>query len=473
MKEKIRQYCKENELFGQGDRVLLGFSGGADSVCLLFVLLSLREEWKLTLLPVHVHHHLRGEEADRDQHFCEAFCQRLGLPILVRSVEVRKLAQAHGWTLEEAGRNARYQVFSELAREYDCDRIAVAHHQNDQAETVLFQLIRGSRLQGLSGISPKNGQIVRPLLGVSRGQIEQYLRKNGLDYCVDTTNLTEEYTRNRIRNRILPELQGIQPRAVGHIAKTAEYLRRVEQYLEKESAALYERVVRKEEALRLELSELLAADPLLAERVLYRALCEVSGQKKDITAQAVEKLWQLAARQTGRRVNLSGKVTARKSYGELVLECGTPEAGQPFVRQEISCFPFRTRLDADTELCLELLELGEEPAAAIEKNGGIPKSTYTKWFDYDKMKGVIALRSPEDGDVLSLYADGRGKSLQAVCKDCKVPKERRKRIIVLAEEERVIWAFGIRSSEAYRITDGTKRILSVKIQGGRDYGREN
>lgn len=473
MKEEIRQYCQENELFQQGDRVLLGFSGGADSVCLLFVLLSLREKWKLTLLPVHVHHRLRGEEADRDQQFCEAFCRRFGLPLLVRSVEVRKLAQTQGWTLEEAGRNARYQAFSELAQEYGCDRIAVAHHQNDQAETVLFQLVRGSRLQGLTGISPKNGRIVRPLLGVSRGQIERYLQENGLDYCVDATNLTEEYTRNRIRNRILPELQSIQPQTVSHIAKTAEYLRRVEQYLEKESAVLYERAVRKEEVFRLELSELSAADPLLSERVLYRALCEVSGQKKDITAQAVEQLLQLADKQTGRQVNLPGRVTARKSYGELVLERGVPEPKKPFERREISSFPFRTMLDADTELCLELLELGEEPAVTIEKNGGIPKSTYTKWFDYDKMKGVITLRNPENEDVLSLYGDGRGKSLQAVCKDRKVPKERRKQIIVLAEDERVIWAFGIRSSEAYRITDGTKRILSVKIQGGRENGREH
>ena len=278
MINKIKAFCRQKELLYQGDRILLGLSGGADSTCLFLVLLELAKEWELTLIPVHVNHNIRGESAKKDEEFCKALCQKHGLNLLIVSVEVQKLAEINGWTVEEAGRNARYEAFTKFAKEYDCNKIAVAHHKNDQAETVLFQLFRGSRMKGLSGMSAKNGKIIRPLLCITREETEQYLYEKNQPYCIDSTNFEEEYTRNLIRGKVIPVAKEIQPRAIEHIVETADYLQRVEVYLEHQTQKLYEQTVKKKNGIILSITELLQADALLAERVVYQALCQVMGQ---------------------------------------------------------------------------------------------------------------------------------------------------------------------------------------------------
>ena len=153
---KIRAFCRQKELFSPGDRVVIGLSGGADSVCLFLVLLDLAKELSLKIVPVHVNHNLRGKDALADQHFCEELCRQHGLELTVVSVPVAELAAENGWSLEEAGRNARYRAFAEIAEQQQCNKTAVAHHKDDQAETVLFQMFRGSRLKGISGMEAKN-----------------------------------------------------------------------------------------------------------------------------------------------------------------------------------------------------------------------------------------------------------------------------------------------------------------------------
>ena len=193
---KIKSFCRQKELFSPGDKVVIGLSGGADSVCLFLLLNNLAKELDLELFPVHINHNLRGAAAVEDQHFCEELCIKYGLSLIVVSVQVEKLAREQGWSLEEAGRNARYEAFAEIAAKFRCNKTAVAHHKDDQAETVLFQMFRGSRLKGISGMKEKNGSLVRPLLCVTREEIENYLKEKNQSFCIDHTNLEEEYTRN-------------------------------------------------------------------------------------------------------------------------------------------------------------------------------------------------------------------------------------------------------------------------------------
>lgn len=474
MEDVIKQYCLQKGLLKQGDRILLGFSGGADSVCLFLMLLSMQSELNLTILPVHIHHNLRDEEADSDQRFCEEFCRQHGLTLVVRSIPVRQLAKEHNWSLEEAGRNARYDAFHQLAEEYQCTRIAVAHHQNDQAETVLFQLIRGSRIRGLCGMEPKSGMLIRPLLAVTRQEIEEYLTAQNQDYCIDSTNCCVEYTRNRLRHRLLPEASAIQQRAVEHIAKTAEYLQRVEKYLEKEADKLYACAVKEDsppnQGVCISIPLLQDAEPLLAEHVIYRVLCEVTGQKKDIVSDYVSMCMELLQKQTGKKLSLPKNVVAERSYDVLKVKhvdqvsCIEEEFEIP-----VEEFPFSIYLpQRDVEVTFRLLEVEENLQKTLQKYGGIPKSTYTKWFDYDKMRNGVLIRTPKQDDFIALYTDGKGKSLQAVLTDYKVPKNERTRTAVIAEGNRILWIPGVRSSEAYRITDMTKRILTVSIHGGKE-----
>lgn len=464
MRKKVMAFCRQKGLLDNGDRVLVGLSGGADSVCLFLILLAMREEFSMSLAAIHVNHNLRGAEADADEQFCAELCQKYGVEFHRVSVPVAELAGEHGWTLEEAGRNARYAAFAEWRERLQCNKIAVAHHKNDQAETVLFQLFRGSRLKGLAGMEARREDIIRPLLCVTREEIEAFLREENQSFCIDRTNLEEDYTRNGLRNKVIPEVKRFQVKAVEHVAETAEYLGRVERYLEQQTRELYVWAAEGEDGqVRLSVEALLRSDSLLAERVMYRAICAVSGQKKDITALAVEQCMELLHKQTGKRIQLLKGLTAVREYDIIRIFKDQQEEGEKEI--PIEAFPFEAELVRERgRLRLELVEIPGNPAEAIEKMGGIPKSSYTKWYDYDTINSGVSLRTARAEDVISLYVDGRGKSAFDVMADAKIPGGERGRIQVLAAGNRVLWIPFVRSSEAFRVTEQTKRILIATIE---------
>ena len=196
MYRRVVKYIQEEKLLEQQDRVVVALSGGGDSVCLLSVLVKLREEMGLKLLAVHVHHGLRGEEADRDMEFSERLCRELKVKFDCAMADVKGTAQEMGLSLEEAGRKLRYEFLEKKRVEFGGGKIAVAHHKDDQAETILYHLCRGTGLKGLGGMSPRRETVIRPLLCVGKEEILAYLREEKLEWCLDSTNLETEYTRN-------------------------------------------------------------------------------------------------------------------------------------------------------------------------------------------------------------------------------------------------------------------------------------
>lgn len=240
MREAIRAY----RMIGRGMKVVVGVSGGADSVCLLAGLVSLREELGISLVAVHVEHGIRGEESLADAGYVAELCERWNVKLSVERIDVEAVARERGLTVEEAGRTVRYEVFARIAREQSADRIAVAHNRNDQAETVLWNLARGSGVKGLGGIRPMRGRIIRPLLFTERSEIESYLRVQGIRWRTDRTNLETAYTRNRIRLELLPWLtERLNAQAVDHIAQAAQRLWEVQDYLEAQTAQAAQRSV--------------------------------------------------------------------------------------------------------------------------------------------------------------------------------------------------------------------------------------
>ena len=464
---KIREYCRQKDLFARGDRVVVGLSGGADSVCLFLVLLMLAKEWELTLFPVHVNHNLRGAEAVRDLEFCKELCRQHNLELQVISAQVAELAREQGLSLEEAGRNVRYKAFAEEKQKRGCHKIAVAHHKDDQAETVLFQMFRGSRLKGLSGMEAKNGDLVRPLLCVTREEIENYLAEKKQSFCIDSTNLEEEYTRNKIRHRILPTAKEVCSGAVEHITELAEYTGRLEELLTRLTEELYAECATVDDKgiIWLKTEPLLCAERLLAERVVYRVLCEAYGRKKDITSGFVADCMELLNKQSGRYLMLPEGMTVRKSFDRLCI--GKEEEKNETYSVEITKLPCRLHLpQIEKNLTLFIKKREELPE-------NIPKSTYTKWFDYDKISRVISVRLPEAEDEMIVYTDGRKKALSDVFAGAKVPKELRSGYPVLVQENQVLWVPCIRGSEGYRITKDTKQVLIATIDGGNEDGRQN
>jgi tRNA(Ile)-lysidine synthase len=445
------------------DKVMVGISGGADSVCLLFVLLELSREMHFKLLAVHVNHGLRGAEADRDEEFVRRLCAECGVEFVCRHCGVRDRAEREKLSLEEAGRLCRYEIFSEEAKSHGCNKIAVAHHANDQAETMLFHLFRGSGLRGLAGMEPVSGNRIRPLLCVERREIEEWLKERGISYCTDSTNQEEVYTRNRIRGRVIPCAEEMNTAAVRHMGEAAEELRRVEEYLEEETRAASERCVSREaDGIHIRKEAFEQLQPLLQGRLLRRCIEEAGGGLKDVERTHIRLLRELFGKQTGSSLDLPGDRRAVREYQGIRLGKAGEEAFGAAGGQAV-CPQIPGILDIDGKKWTFSLE-------NIEKTELIPEKTYTKWFDYDKITKCLEIRGRLPGDYLEINRDHNTKKLKNYFIDEKIPGQDRERIWLLADGNHIIWIPGRRISERYKVTEETRRILKVQISGGNENG---
>lgn len=444
-----------------------GISGGADSVCLLVLLLEYRKQLPFELAVVHVNHGIRKEAAE-DAAYVEELCRREGVPFHLRTADVRGFAAEERCSEEDAGRRLRYQAFEEVAAECGANKIAVAHNSNDRAETMLFHLFRGSGLKGLRGILPVRGKIIRPLLALERGEIEAYLRERGIAWCTDSTNAEDSYARNRIRHHILPYAEeALFPGVVEHMGRTAQLLAETEEYLAERTAEALEsclnpaqtkgrgnalsaedaggRIVTGAE-VSLSAEKFLGLPPVLQRRVLLQLAESLSPTGKDIGEIHVRKMQELFAEAGNRSISLPMGITARRQYDKVILEQRQTE--QP---EETGVLPE-----------MEFTEL------LPKKDMEVPKNQYTKWFNYDRMKESPTVRFRQTGDYLTI-SDGKGGMLHKSLKDYmiteKIPRQLRNRIPVLAEGSHVIWLVGYRMSEYYKVDRNTKRILQVQLKG--------
>ena len=457
--KKVAAFIKEQNLIVPGDRILIGLSGGADSTCLAEVLQSMAGSLSVTLGAFHVNHGIRGAEADRDEAFSGELCKRYGIPFYVVRENVPKRAKEWKTGLEEAGRRVRYEAAERIAGEYGYDKIALAHHQNDVAETMLFHLFRGSSVGGLVSIPAKRGRIIRPLLSCGREEIEQYLASKKSSFCVDGSNEDTEYTRNKIRHCIVAYAQAeINAGAVRHMAETAAELAEVEDYLAKETEAVFDMAEQLPDGIAFPVSFLSETHGVLQRRVIYRLIGTVAGSKKDVTKEHVEAVRGLLNGQSGRQISLPYGLVAVREFDRLVMkrECK---------REEEDCDKvYEVRIpgeyllgDTGESLCFRVF--------SCEKNAEIPKNEYTKWFDYDKITGVLCLRTYRDGDRIGIQ--NGSKTVKSVWLEHKVPAEQRRRRLFLADDAQVLWIPGIRSCDNYRVDENTKTVLEVQRNGGK------
>lgn len=439
--QKASRLIRQEHMVEQGDQVAAGISGGADSVCLLFCLARLSEEMGFYLTAVHVHHGLRGEEADGDEAFVRELCGRLGVPCVCRRADVAALAEARRISVEEAGRIARYEI---LRREARGGKIAVAHHQSDQAETVLFHLLRGTGIRGAAGMAPKSGDVIRPLLFCSRREIEEFLRGQGQTWREDATNREPDYTRNRIRNHLIPMArEEVNARAEEHLAAFAGQARELDAFLERLAGDFLARWGSGEEDISLPKKQLLEQPAILGKRILQNAAAQALGSRRDMGAAHLDALWELLQKPVGSRVSLPGGFLAKGEYETIRIG-----------REE--------EIPRDPRLPLAGYRvIGQKDFPKIKEN------RYTKCFDYDKIKDSAVLRFRREGDYLELPGGGR-KTLRRYMIDEKIPALERGRIPVLADGSHVLWVVGRRVSAFYQVTKDTQRILCVTVGGEED-----
>ena len=335
MIRRTKDYILENKMIKNHSTVLVALSGGADSVCLLLLLNEIKrqcaDELDFALEAVHVEHGIRGAESREDARFASDLCERLHIPCHVHSVDVPQYAKSHGLGLEEAARILRYEAFEEEAEQkQDNSRqavVAVAHHMEDNAETVLFQMLRGSGAKGLAGMHPvsvKNGvTYIRPLLSATRAQIEEYLKENGQAFVTDATNTDTAYSRNKLRHDVFPLLLQINDRAIEHINESAGQLAVMNDFYEEQlKEACDSMVSKKEDRVILEISRFESLHPALKSGVARECIHLASGRLKDITSTHIGALVKLAGQQSGRKINLPYGIIAEKSFGKVILYAG-------------------------------------------------------------------------------------------------------------------------------------------------------
>ncbi|MCF2554740.1 tRNA lysidine(34) synthetase TilS [Faecalicatena contorta] len=453
MYQKVRAYVEKYHMLEQGDKVIAGVSGGADSVCLLFMLMELSREMHLQITVIHVHHGLRGESADADAAYVQKLCRELHISCRVVYEDVHRYAHERGLTVEEAGRVVRRNAFEAALYELGADKIALAHHRDDNAETLLWNLCRGTGLKGMGAIAPVRGIWIRPLLCLSRKEIESYLEKREVSYCTDESNFENTYTRNKIRNQVIPFLESnINERASEHMAAAAEQMQLLSQYISAEVEKYRKICTKNTENGRLILvKETYEKVPeTLKPYVVHEVLCEASGHRKDIEAVHIRLLHELFKKQTGRSIQLPYGITAYRCYEGIEFASETEE-------QEIEEGKVHFRVFPCTD----------------EIREAFPQIPYTKWFDYDIIKNTVKIRHRQPGDYITIDASGRTQKLKQYFINEKIPREERERIWLAADGSHIMWIIGYRQNQIYQITDKTKRILEMEFDGGKRNGRDS
>lgn len=469
MVKKVKAYIAEYNMLEAFDKIVIGVSGGADSICLLLVLLEIKKTIPLELLCVHVHHGMRGEEADRDASFVENLCNKLEVKFIEQRYDVRKIAKEEKTSEEEAGRNLRYTLFHQIKEKFSYNKIAVAHNKGDQVETILFNLCRGAGVVGLKGIEPVSGDIIRPLLFCSRQGIEDYLTLNEVQWCTDSTNLTNIYMRNKIRHELIPFLEReVNPMSVENIWAAGNHLKEVNDYITKQYQVAYNKIVLlKNNKIYIPIEELEKEDILIRKFIIRKSIEVLSLGLKDITAKHVNNVLGLVDNMVGKYTMLPYEIRGTRDYENLVIEKWNKkeqEEFKPILIEMENVYEFylndkKEILNVNLEIPDEMNNLKEYEKK--QQNG------YTKCFDYDKIQGKLLLRTRRDGDFLEINENGGRKKLKRFFIDNKIPQNQRDKILLLTDDNHVIWVVGYRISEGYKITKNTSRIMKVQLDGGK------
>ena len=463
--EKVREFVKTENMFRNVSAVSAAVSGGGDSMAMLDILLRLREESGFLLRVVHVNHGIRGKDAGEDQKLVETFCREKGIVCASYFRDVPALSGMRGSGLEETGRAVRQEIFRqerEILQKMTAGEgkavTAVAHNRNDLAETMLHHLARGPGLRGLAAVRPAGGDLVRPVLCLERSEIDRYLAERSVPFATDATNYDDDYTRNRIRHHILPELEReINPKAVRHMAETSGILGMAEEYLENKGKELL-KTVKRENGCFVFTDDFFRRETILQTYALMDAMELTGGKRKDITLLHVRSVLGLWKKKTGSAASLPYGMEAVRGYGGVLLRKKKKETGTVSLPAEQEWeLPVQGRL----ECAWGIFETEVFPYCGQK----ILEKKYTKWLDCDKIKYGLTVRTRKSGDYLVINGSGNKKKLTRCMIDDKIPEEVRDSIPLVTAGGEVLWIVGGRMNTGCGITPDTKRVLQIEYHG--------
>lgn len=465
MVDKVFDYVQKHQMIKENDYVVAGVSGGADSVCLLFMLLEIRKKIDFQIHVVHINHMIR-EEAMEDASYVEQLCKKYDIPYTLVEENVEEIARLKHISTEEAGREVRYRAFNDVLQKKNAGergKIAIAHNQNDCSETFLFHLFRGSGLKGLSGITPVRDHVIRPILCLTRDEIEEYLEKNQIAFCIDKTNLEDNYTRNKIRHHILPYAEKeISAQATKHIAEACEKIQAANALIEEQKESAYKKCI-KIQGKQYHIHDFSEISKTIVPYVLQQVLEDLAGSRKDISAIHIEQMQDLFTKQCGRQIDLPYGLEAVKEYDGI---CVRKKQGENHYFEYSFTASDYERLENHDEVVISLPNGGELVSRLVETGKNIPINPCTKWLDYGKIKDSIVVRNRKIGDYLTMDVHNHHKSLKSFFVDEKIPKDMRDQVYLVTENSHVLWIIGNRISNYYKIDKDTKTIIEFLYRGG-------
>jgi tRNA(Ile)-lysidine synthase len=446
----------------KGDSVLVGVSAGPDSMALLHILNSLKKELGMDLYVVHLNHMIRKGAAEKDAAFVKTAAEKLNLPVAIGSRDVPGIAKAKKLSIEEAARNERYGLYLSAANRFKADKIALGHTRDDQAETILMRLIRGSGLLGLSAIPPtrrfEDKIIIRPLIGVSKEEIVKFLRERKIAFRRDLTNTQPKYFRNKIRSALLPLLEKEFNREIKKIlTETAENLRADYNYLLKIAERKFRKYARySEDGIRVNL-KFLNEDLAIQRMIVREAVRSAKGDLNSVTYGHWEDLKNLLKKKTRWSLDLPGGVCVTRPGNNLVFRKGPSED-----KADLGAVSYKLKVPGRTVIP----EAGRAIEASFVKRPsafGTKKSRKEEYFDFDELGLPLLVKFRKSGDRIMPLGMDRYKRLKQLFADEKVPFEKRAAMPLVVSRDKIIWACGVKRSGHAKISDATSRVLKLKV----------
>ena len=457
--EAVRRMVKKH--LHSGATILAAVSGGADSVCMLHVLNSLKNEYDFALCAAHVNHMIRGIEADGDEEYVRSLCKGMGVKCYIKKCDVPLFAKERNISLEEAGRAMRYDFFNELRLKHNIDYIATAHNKCDQAETVIMRVLRGTGIDGLRGIKrAREDGVIRPLLDVTRDEIENYCEAHNLHFKTDSTNSDIEYTRNKIRYELIPYLKRFNPSVIDALAKLADNIAEDADFIDGYAKRLYNSInsplpAHKPTALHIESLNML--HNAMRTRMYISASRDAMGGSYKLERKHIEAVDRLSRMQSGGEINLPSGLTVYNRYGWLEFENMRKRSEDI----ESFCEPFDENGSVTIEKAGAVIS-----SQVIDKNDFRPAPNLFA-IDYLSIKGRgMVVRSRKMGDRMVVFKNGKSKKLKKYFIDMKISKEEREKIPLLAFKDSgdIIAILGHRVCEPYRMKKTSNKLLVVKYE---------
>jgi tRNA(Ile)-lysidine synthase len=477
VEETIRKYA----MFRKGDRVVVGVSGGPDSVSLLFLLHRMAPRLGISLHVAHLNHMLRQKAAQDDALFVKRVAETLGLPVTIRRMDVRRVCRTEKLSVEEAARKVRYEFFLEVARKTGSSKIAVGHNMDDQAETVLMRLLRGAGPEGLSGMSPVREiggcKIVRPLLEVPRAYIKQFLEKERIPYKKDASNIEPVYLRNRLRLKLIPYLQKNYNRRIRKIlCNTAESIKLMYEFVRKSARrAMAVCSVVENGCVQVDLRKFVRYSEAVQIEIIRNSIENVAGSLRQIDYRHIQAITKIIDSSECASVDLPGGIRIEKKGKQLIVR--KKSSGRTGGLKHFT--PVQLKIPGTTELPGlglaikgDVLDVRQEKIVTPVKNGQVrrlslfdlkKKDRNAEYFDYDRLSLPLRLRLRRSGDRFIPIGMNMPKRLKEFFINEKVPVALRNRIPLVVSGKKIIWVCGVRMSEEAKITGGTKRVLRLTL----------